>query len=144
MLNSELIQRKISLIEDELARLAKVANFSLEEIVADFMKQATVERILERIINRAIDVNQHIIKEEATKETSSPKDYTETFSVLVQFGIYPADFAVSIAKSVGTRNKLTHDYDKIDQEMLYSSMKECLEDYKKYAEYILAYLNKKK
>ncbi len=144
MLNREFIKRKISLVEDKLVHLEEMAHLTLDEIVSDFRNQAAIERILERIINRAIDINQHIIKEMATKDVSSPKDYKETFSALAQLGIFPAEFAASISRSVGTRNKLTHDYDKVDHALVYSSMKECLKDYKKYAEYILDYLDGKK
>jgi uncharacterized protein YutE (UPF0331/DUF86 family) len=144
MINQKFVKRKISLIQDELVLLEKMAHFTLEEVIADFMKQATIEHILERIINRAIDINQHIIKEMATKEISPPKDYTETFSALAILGVYPEKFAKSIAKSVGTRNKLTHDYDEVDHALIYSSMKDCLDDYRKYGEYILEFLEKNK
>ncbi len=144
MINEEFIKRKISLIQDELVVLKQLADFSLEEIASDSMKQAAMEHILERIVNRAIDVNQHIIKEMATKEISPPKDYMETFLALSVLGVYPEKFAKSIAKSVGTRNKLAHDYDDVDQALIYSSMKDCLNDYRQYGEYILEFLEKNK
>lgn len=144
MINKIFVQRKISLIQNELAHLIPFSKYSFDEIAADYIKQAAVERFLERVINRAIDINQHIIAELATKDTEPPLDYTQTFLCLVDFGIYPRKFAEDISKSVGTRNKLVHEYDKVDQEKIYSSISDCLRDYHKYCEYILIFLEKQK
>lgn len=142
MLNEDFIYRKISLIEDELSRLKEFSQYSFNEIVSDFRKQAVVERLLERIITRAIDINQHIIKELADESTSPPKTYKETFLKLADFGIYPQEFAEQISKSVGTRNILVHDYNTVDYSKIYSSISDCLKDYHQYCEYILKFLEK--
>jgi uncharacterized protein YutE (UPF0331/DUF86 family) len=142
MIRKDFIKRKISLIQDDLAHLAEFARCSFDEIVADFVKEAAMERILERIINRAVDINQHLIAELVTKDTSSPKDYTETFLLLSGFGIYSEDFGKEISKSIGTRNKLVHEYDKVDYFLIYDSVGDCLRDYHQYCEYILKFIEK--
>ena len=106
------------------------------------MKQATVERLLERIISRAIDINEHIIREQGDLAISPPKDYRETFIRLAELDIYPKDFADEIAKSVGTRTILLHEYDKVDYQRVYDSVKSCLKDYHAYLSYILTFLQK--
>ena len=63
MVNRDFIYRKISLIEDELMHLTEFENMTLDEVAKDYKSQAIVERLLERIITRAIDVNQHLIGE---------------------------------------------------------------------------------
>lgn len=50
------------------------------------------------------------------------------------------NFANEISKSVGTRNILIHEYDKIDNASVYHSVKDCLRDYNQYCQYILDYL----
>lgn len=137
-----MVKRKISLIQDEIVNLEKLAKFSLQEITKDFLKQAALERILERIIVRAIDINQHLIAELATKEISPPKDYKETFLKLAEIKVYPEEFAKRISKSVGTRNILVHEYNKVDYSKIYSSVSDCLKDYHRYCEYILELLKK--
>ena len=87
MLNKEFIVRKINLIEGDLFYLKEFAQFSLVEIASDYKKQAVIERLIEKIISRAIDINQHIIGE-LGGEKSSPKSYKETFLELVDFDIY--------------------------------------------------------
>jgi len=142
MINKELIKRKINLIQDEMINLEKLSKSSFQEIVKDFLKQAALERILERIIGRAIDINQHLIAELATKEISPPKDYRETFLKLTEIKVFPKKFAERISKSVGTRNILIHEYNKVDYSKIYSSISDCLKDYHCYCEHILEFLNK--
>lgn len=142
MIKEIFIKRKLDLIQNDLAHLVPLSKFSFEEISQDFMKQATVERVLERIINRAIDINQHLIFNLATIDTEPPLDYTETFLKLAEFGIYSRDFAQEISKSIGTRNVLSHEYDKTDQQKIYSSMFDCVRDYNQYCGYILEFLDK--
>jgi uncharacterized protein YutE (UPF0331/DUF86 family) len=102
------------------------------------VKQAALERYLERIINRAIDINQYLIAELATKDTSPPLDYTETFLRLVDLGVFPPGFSKHIAKSVGTRNILIHEYNAIDYSSIYSSISDCLRDYHEYCNSMLS------
>jgi len=102
-INKDFVKMKISLIEEEMEKLKEFSGFSFQEIVTNFMRQATVERLLERIINRAIDINQHLIGELLPEEMESPKSYKETFLKLAELGIYPKEFAESIAKK--RRNK---------------------------------------
>lgn len=140
MLRKDLIERKISLIQDDLGRLAEFKRHTFEDIAADFVKQAAVERMLERIISRAVDINEHLIGALGTKDTSPPKDYRETFLRLVELGVYPKEFAEEIGKSIGVRNLLVHEYDKVDQRKIYDSIGDCLRDYAKYIEYLMAFL----
>lgn len=142
MLNKDFIQRKITLIQEDLGNFSDFAQYSFDEIAQDYVKQAAVERFLERVINRAIDINQHLIAELATEKTSAPLTYTDTFLILADFGIYSREFAKEISKSAGTRNKLVHEYDTADPGKIYSSIGDCLRDYHQYCDYILKFLEK--
>lgn len=142
MLRPDFVKRKISLIQDDLVKLSSLSKFTLSEIAADFVKQAAVERFLELIITRAVDINQHIVKERAPVEVSPPKDYRETFLALADIGVYPREFADEIAKSVGTRNVLIHEYENVDYAKVYSSIADCLRNYHTYIDYILAFIEK--
>ena len=139
MIDKELIKRKVSLIQDDLIHLATFSGLTLDQIASDFIKQAAVERLLERIINRALDINQHIIGESSVPSVSPPKTYRDTFLALADLGIYTHDFAQEIAKSIGTRNVLVHEYDKTDESQIYQSIGDCLRDYRLYIDYILAF-----
>jgi len=140
MIDKDFIKRKISLIQEDLINLSSMAGFSLDQVGKDFMKQATLERLLERIINRAIDINRHIISEMKNETISSPKDYRDTFLILAELGVFPHDFSKEISKSIGTRNVLSHEYDKTDQTLIYNSVGDCLKDYNDYCLFILEFI----
>jgi uncharacterized protein YutE (UPF0331/DUF86 family) len=140
-LDKDFVIRKIKLIQEELAHLEKFSQYSFEEVASDYEKTATVERFLERIITRAIDINQHIISE-LGKGTETIRGYGDTFLALSDLGIYPKDFAEEIALSAGLRNRLVHEYDTVDQEIVYKSVSEALEQYASYSAYILKFIEK--
>lgn len=140
MIRKDLIQRKVSLIQNELVHLEQFKNFTLDEIAKDYVKQAALERILERVIMRALDINNHLISALATKDTAPPKDYRETFLRLADLKIYSPEFGQEISKSVGTRNILVHEYDQVDYGKVYGSIGDCLRDYHQYCQYILNFI----
>jgi len=142
MIRLEFVRRKLQLIADDLTLLLQFKNETLESITKDHVRLAAVERIVERIVMRAVDVNEHIFSELATgKERSSRLAYRDTFLVLAEFGIYPKNFADQISKSAGLRNILVHDYNDIDRKILHGSIRDCLIDYHRYLEYLSGYLD---
>lgn len=142
MIDKDFVKRKISLIQEDLVNLSSMAGFSLDQVSEDFMKQATLERLLERIINRAIDINRHIISEMKSEKIPTPKDYRDTFLILAELSVFSSDFAKEISKSIGTRNVLSHEYDKTDQTLIYNSISDCLKDYNDYCRFVLEFIEK--
>ena len=59
----ESLAEAIKLILEDLDRLRAYKDYSFEQIAGDFIKEAVIERLLEKMITRAIDVNRHIISE---------------------------------------------------------------------------------
>jgi uncharacterized protein YutE (UPF0331/DUF86 family) len=144
MVRAEFVRRKLLLIAEDLGRLAQLQGESYESLTSDFIKMAAVERIIERIVMRAIDVNEHLISELATgyEERITRITYRETFLRLAAPGILPADLAERIARSAGLRNILVHDYNDADRRIVYASIRSCLTDYPQYVEAVDAFLER--
>ena len=143
MIRGEFIVRKLQLIADDLERLLRFKEESLESLKRDEIKLAAVERLLERIVMRAIDVNEHVISALSTGEGRSTRlTYRDTFLMLADLGVYPKDFAEQIARSAGLRNILVHDYNDADRKIVHGSIKSCLRDYHGYVEYVRAFLDR--
>ena len=143
MLDKDLIKRKIASIQNELMVLIEFENLTIEETAKDFKTQALVERLLERIITRAIDTNRYIIAELGA-HLPFPKKHRETFLWLAELGVYSKDFAEKIAPSAGFRNALVHEYNNIDKKILQKSIKEAIQEFNEYGKYILEFLDKQK
>lgn len=143
MIRGEFIVRKLQLIADDLERLLRFKEESLESLKRDEIKLAAVERLLERIVMRAIDVNEHVISALSTGEGRPTRlTYRDTFLMLADLGVYPKDFAEQIARSAGLRNILVHDYNDADRKIVHDSIKSCLRDYHGYVEYVRAFLDR--
>lgn len=141
MIRAEFVHRKLQLIADDLARLIRFQDESLESLIGDDIKLAAVERILERIVMRAVDINEHLVSELATgEERASRLSYRDTFLMLADYGVCPKDFAERIAGSAGLRNILVHDYNDVDHRIVHASIRTCLRDYHRYAECIASFL----
>ncbi len=144
MVRADFVKRKVNLIAEDLQRLAAFRNLSFQQVVGDFVKLAAVERLIERIVMRAIDVNAHLIAELATgrEGKTSRLAYKDTFLKLAGLGVYPGRFAARIGRSAGLRNILVHDYNDADRRIVYASIRACLVDYRRYAGYVLAFLKR--
>jgi uncharacterized protein YutE (UPF0331/DUF86 family) len=135
------IRRKIKLIQEDLSELDDLAHYSFDEITKDHIKYLAVERLLEKIIMRAIDINQHMIAE-LGRGDERVRGYEDTFYTLSQFGIYGEKFAKEIAPSAGLRNRLVHEYNNTRQEIIYKSVGEAIGQYVKYCDSILKFMEK--
>lgn len=137
MIRREFVLRKVQLIADDLERLMQFRDETLESLTADDLRLAAVERMLERIVMRAIDVNEHLISELATAEGRSTRlTYRDTFLMLAELGVYSKEFAQQIARSAGLRSILVHDYNDVDRKIVHGSIKACLRDYHEYLEHL--------
>ena len=142
MIRPEFVRRKLQLIAEDLETLVGFRAETLPSLVGEPVKLAAVERMLERIVMRAIDVNEHLIAELATGEGRTTRlTYRDTFLMLTNLGVYPGGFAERVAASAGLRNILVHDYNDADRTIIHASIRTCLKDYHLYLEYIAAFLD---
>ena len=135
-MNRDIITQKIVTIQTDIEKLKKLNILSVTDL-DDFMKFHSVERIIEKIVDAAIDINQHILREYFKKKVSTGK---ESFLELRGEKILPPDFAESISKSVGLRNTIIHEYQKLDVNILFNSIPKAIEEYGKYCNYIIKWL----
>lgn len=139
MLDKAFIKRKLNLNQQELTYLQEFENITIEEIVKDHGKYAACERFLERLIGRAIDINQYLIAEKGSVDLNI-LTYRDTFLRLADLSVYPKKFAEDIALSAGLRNALVHDYNNLDPMILEKSIQEAIKEYNDYARYVLTFI----
>lgn len=144
MVRPELVRRKLQLIAEDLGRLTRFRDETLQSLAQDYVRMAAVERMLERMVTRAIDVNMHLISELTPADTDriTRITYRETFLRLAALGVYPPEFAERVADSAGLRNILVHDYNNVDAEILHASIRRCLTDYADYVGHVEAFLER--
>lgn len=136
-IDKQLIERKIKLIENDLAGLKKYQDISLKEYLKNYETQLVVERLLEKITGRLIDLNYHLLKEEFKY---LPEDYYDSFVEIGKRKVVTPEFAGEIAKSAGLRNALAHEYDKIDASLIHKAIATSLTQIPKYLKTILQFI----
>ena len=140
MIDTDLIKQKIALMQRDLSELAKHQHLTMDEVAKDYSTHKLLERMIEVIINEAIDINQHLIVHSGSGEL--PFSFRESFLRIADLHVIPKDFSQEIADSVGLRNILVHQYRKLDEQIFYKAISQCLTQYKQYCAHILSHLEK--
>lgn len=143
MLKVDFLIRKIKLIQEDLSELEGLSSLTFDELTKNSRDYYATERLLERIVTRAIDINNHIIAEKGTGK-EEVRRYQDSFLRLADLDVYPKIFAEAIAPSAGLRNILVHDYDGIAPRIIYDSVKDALLQYTEYCRYILIFADSAK
>lgn len=139
-LSKPFVRQKCKMLLSDLERLNRLLkSVSFEQLMTDEEKHTLAERRLERIVNRAIDVNFHLIR---FFDESPPDDYTQSFLRLASLKILTPKLAKEIAPAAGARNVLVHEYDDLNAKMFYSSLKSAIRLFPQYVKAVEAFLEK--
>jgi uncharacterized protein YutE (UPF0331/DUF86 family) len=139
-LDEEIIKRKIVVIIENLKSLEMIKDMPKEEYIADLYKRKATERLLQELIEAAIDINIHII---AATGRSAPDDYYESFIRIGELNIISVDLAERLAPSAGLRNRLVHEYDRLEHSMVLTAVRTAEELYPKYIKEVSDYISSK-
>ena len=133
-----LVKRKIKFLDEDLKKLQKFKNLTLKKYLEDDFTKMVVERLLEKITGRMIDINYHILK---TEYEVYPEDYYNSFVEIGRNKVVNEKLANQMTASAGLRNALAHEYEKIDDGLVYKSIKIALTQVPKYLKEILEFLD---
>ena len=137
--DAELVTRKLLLVTRDLPMLASIRARGREAYLTSAVDQAVVERHLERMIGRMIDVNYHLLTESGEPP---PSDYYASFVQLSGIGVLPVEFARRLAGSAGLRNRIVHGYDELDHARVFDAMENALIDVPQYVEAVNRHLER--
>lgn len=141
VLSNEFIKRKIKLIQEDLEDLSYMQAVSHTNPTEKRLSQYSVERILERIIMRAIDINSHIIAS-SNRGEQKVRRYEDTFHQLAEMNVISKELSQTIAPSAGLRNRIAHAYDTLDPEVIIQSAHNALQQYSMYCHEILKWISR--
>jgi len=136
-LDVQVIKRKLALIVQNLKALEPIVEMSAAEYSADIYRRKATERLLQELIEAAIDINIHIV---AATGNPPPDDYYESFIKAGELKILSLQLAEKIAPSAGLRNRLVHEYNGLDHTMVLRSVKMAQELYPHYIKEINDYI----
>lgn len=133
----EVVRRKLAIIAENLAALKPIEAMAKEEYLKDVYKRKATERLLQELIEAAIDINTHIIVQTGN---AAPDDYFESFIKAGELGIIPVALAGKLAPSTGLRNRLVHEYDLLEHSIVLGAVGMAGELYAEYVNEIKTFL----
>ncbi len=129
----ELIHEKLLSLQGYYTELKDFKKITFDEYRSNNLYRRTVERLIQLIVEVATDINNILLKSLSIGPTL---DYYSSFMELAEAGILPKDFAESIAPSTGLRNIIVHEYQKLDDKIVYESIQDTLQYYLKYMDIV--------
>lgn len=127
MVKAELIQRRISKLEEFIQYLLQIQQYDYKS----FMKKPEIfgsaERFLHMAIESLIDMGNHVIADMNLGEVGY---YSDIPLILMNKGYLNEDQKNNFIKMIGFRNTLVHEYIDIDRKIVYDILKNHLEDIK--------------
>src|SRR5262249_7536276 len=97
------------------------------------------ERLLQLLVDTAVDINAHLIVE---LTGAPPQDYYDSFIKAAQAGVLSAAFALSIAQSTGLRNRLVHQYEPVVHPIVHGAVAEASRQYTEFCRHITTFVDR--
>ena len=138
-INLELVQSKLNQLLDYINELKYFETLTHVEFLSERHRQFTIERIIELIVQTAIDINKYILKKKGVNLTNLTSH--QTFVEMSKFEIITQLLAEEIKESVDTRNVLAHRYFDISPEEVFVEIEDVLEKYPRYVRQIETFTN---
>lgn len=139
-IEAEIVKRKLARIAENLKALEPIKDMKQDKYVKDLYKRKATEKLLQELIEASIDINIHMIVQTGNP---APDDYYESFIKAGELKIISQDLAEKLAPSAGLRNRLVHEYDRIEHSMVLKAVAMAEELYPKYVKEINDYISGK-
>lgn len=130
---------KLIRMHQYIQELKELKPETYEEYLADTVRRYAVERVLQLVVDLALDLN-NILLAHCNRPPAS--DYYNSFLDLAECDVLEPQFALSIAPSTGLRNRLVHEYEKINDQMVYDSIDLTISMYNQYMAEINGFINR--
>ena len=126
----------IQSIETDLNHIKSKGEIKLSDYNANRDLQKICERNLETAIQSCLDIGNHIISQD---NLGYPESNADIIKILAEKKILPPDYSETMLKMVGLRNKLTHEYRDILNNIIVNVIHNNLDDFDKFILHIKKY-----
>lgn len=134
----DLINFKIRELQKNLLHLKQVSfDVNKENLKKDIIRYWGIERGIHICVECVLDIANIII---SSLGLERPDSYRETILTLYKQGVIPEEFAKQIVGMASFRNILVHDYTRVDDDIILDILKNRLDDFAVFAQYITKWL----
>ncbi len=135
--NPDVVERRLAFQRDLLTEIRKLQPLSVDQLLTDPIRRAALERMMQAVVDLALDVNGHIASSTLGK---SPGTGRESFDLMVAAGVLDAEHAARLKPAVGLRNILVHMYADINVTLIADSAEEFEEQFSAYVRSVARWL----
>ena len=125
MTDLSVIENKLSSITKYLSILDNFKKYSRDTLENDLVVRGAAERYLYLVTQSAIDLAEAVI---SYKKLRKPTTMSEGFHILGEEKFIDSKLVQQMAKLVGFRNIMAHDYQRVDYDIVYDILQFKLED----------------
>ena len=125
MVAFEKVVTKFAMLDQFLVVLRQLSQTEVDAYLKDVVLIGSMRYYLQVSIECCLDVAAHVISSERFR---APKDYADTFTVLEEQGIIPAELGHRLRQMAKFRNRLVHLYGEIDDQAVHRIAREDLGD----------------
>lgn len=113
------VLRKLSSLQDHVARIRRRRPEEVEAFRADMDRQDAIGMSLLVAVQDALDIALHIASDEGW---GIPASYAECFGALSVHRVIDEDLAKSLANMATLRNRLAHGYGTVDMDRIWTEL----------------------
>jgi len=137
MVDRDIIQNRISYIEDNIRKMTELANLTEKEFLDRFYYVMSAKYLLQTSIEAMLDIVHQII---ARQRYRAPRSYAEAFTILVEQGILPVENENTYRQIAKFRNRVVHLYHEVDNKEMFRILKECIGDIQTFIKAIVLHI----
>jgi len=134
----DIVMRKLKVLREGLATLEQLACIGLDAYRRDIVKRKAAERILQQTIEAALDINAHVL---AGIGAGPPDDYYASFIRMGENQVLEPELANELAPAAGLRNRLVHQYDDLDDALVFRAIDKMLRVFPRYLKAVVGFLD---
>jgi uncharacterized protein YutE (UPF0331/DUF86 family) len=136
-LHIERVEENLSLIQDFLHELKKLSKISENDFLKDKRNPAAAESYLRRSLETIFDIGRHILsKSYGFKEI----EYKKIALELGEKGVVNKEYARTLLKMAGYRNRMVHLYHEVTPHEIYVILKGHLSDIEHFISEIVSFI----
>ena len=137
MVNPVKVEGLVRTLRQYLTHLENLQKLGQDTVRADPYKRGAARYYLQVSIESCIDIGNHVI---ASEKLRSPTTHRETFEILNEADIIPADLASILQKMASMRNRLVHLYSEVNDDIVFEAITTAPADCERFVRLILDYM----
>ncbi len=134
MVKPEYVTNKIAVVRDHVDRVRANSEGTVNAFLQDRDRQDIVCFNLFHAVQGCMDLASHLIGDEGW---GTPGSYREMSDILVEKAVISSELGEKLKEMIGFRNRLAHEYGKIDFEEIYDIMTTHLSDIDEFVEAVV-------